>query len=71
MAVTVTHNREERRRDGWQGEREATAKGVGGEGVRPLPKTGAERGEDDAQRDQREGDNGNGGRLGGWEPGAP
>ena len=41
----------------------------GREGAGPPPMT--EGGADGGQRDQREGVKGNGGGLGGWEPGAP
>ena len=45
------------------------AKGAGREGAGPPPRI--EGGEDGGQRHQREGGRGNGGGLGGWEPGAP
>ena len=62
MTVTVTHNREEGRRDRWEREGEGTRKGAVGEGAGP-PRLGAEGGEDGGQRDQREGGRGNGGGL--------
>ena len=58
MTMTLTHNKEEGGRDGWQGEGEATGKGVVGEGADPPPRTS---GEDGGQRDQREGCKGIGG----------
>ena len=73
VTVTVTHNREERRRDGRHQRTGRTERGDGGgqearEGADPPPMT--EGGEDGGQRDHREGGRGNGGGLGGWEPGA-
>ena len=78
VTVTVTHNREEGRQDGWQQEGEGIGKMVvrrtrgkeaRGEWAGPPPRI--EGRNDGGQRDQRERGRVNGGGLGSWEPGAP
>ena len=70
VTVTPTHNSEQGRRDGWQGEGKATGKGAGREGAGLPPRTRVEGAEDDWTEGPKGRGYGEWRRAVGWEPNA-